>query len=404
MAGERGSTTLQIGYAQKTITPSLERPVYLAGFGQNRRAESVHDDLYVRALALEGSHVSLVWAALDLIGLGRQHCQEIERRVNERAPGSRLLLACTHTHHGPDTIGLWGPDQTTPGVDRGYLARLKDDVTATAAAALAQLQPAHLRAASVQVAGLARNARDPDILDEELTCLQFYRPETGAALATWLIYPCHPEVLWGENPHITSDYIDALRRAVEAETAAPCLAMVGAIGGMMTPDVEEHSFAESEQMGQALAQAALGALSSAQAVPIGQLEHRCHEYNVPMANPLFQMAITAGLLPDLLNDDGSVITEANLVKIGPTWLFGVPGELLPKLGLACKEEMRLAGADVAAVVGLTNDELGYILPQEAHFYPDDPFDPGEHYEETMSIGPEAGPRLMAALRTMIDQR
>ncbi|UCC64907.1 MAG: hypothetical protein JSV36_07665, partial [Anaerolineae bacterium] len=268
--------TLQVGYAQKTITPSLERPVYLAGFGQNRRAESVHDDLTVRALALAHGQACLVWAALDLIGLGRHGCQEIERRVNEQVPGTRLLLACTHTHHGPDTIGLWGPDQATSGVDGEYLARLKDDVVAAVIEALAQLQPTHLRATSAQVTGVARNARDPEILDEELTCLQFCHADTDAALVSWLVYPCHPEVLWDDNPHVTSDYVGPLRRAVEAETAAPCLVMVGAIGGMMTPDVEEHSFAEAERMGQTLARAAIDALSAAQALPVERLEHRCH--------------------------------------------------------------------------------------------------------------------------------
>lgn len=33
--------------------------------------------------------------------------------------------------------------------------------------------------------------------------------------------------------------------------------------------------------------------------------------------------------------------------------------------------------------------------------PRNPFSPGDHYEETMSIGPEAGPRLMSALRELI---
>ena len=110
-----------------------------------------------------------------------------------------------------------------------------------------------------------------------------------------------------------------------------------------------------------------------------------------MTNPLFRMAMEAGLLPNLINDDETITTEANLLRIGPAWLLGVPGELLPKLGLAFKAEMREAGAGTGAVAGLTNDELGYILPQEDYLYPDNPFDPGEHYEETMSIGPEAGP-------------
>jgi hypothetical protein len=390
--------TLQIGYAQETITPSLARPVYLAGFGQNRTAETIHDDLYVRALALELGEVRLVAMALDLIGLGRHHCQAIERRVQEDTPSARLFLACTHTHHGPDTIGLWGPDMTTRGVNLEYLSGLKVKVATTALAALAAVQPALLRCTSVRVTGVAKNARDPAILDEELTCLQFCHPRTSAPLATWLIYPCHPEVLWEHNPHITSDYPGPLRRIVEAETGAPCLFMSGAIGGMMTPDVEEHSFAEAEQMGRTLAHAALDVLSGEQAIPVGHLERRRQEYNIPLTNPLFRMAMEAGLLPNLLNDDGTVTTEAALLKIGPAWLLGVPGELLPKLGLAFKAEMQAAGAGTAAVAGLTNDELGYILPHKDYVYPDNPFDPGEHYEETMSIGPEAGPRLAAAVR------
>lgn len=67
--------TLQIGYAQQTITPALEPPVYLAGFGRNRVAQTIHDDLYVRALALQHGDTRgdtrLILAALDLIGLCR---------------------------------------------------------------------------------------------------------------------------------------------------------------------------------------------------------------------------------------------------------------------------------------------------------------------------------------------
>jgi len=91
--------SLRSGYAQAIITPSLDKPVYLAGFGRDRRAETVHDELYVRALALAYGPVMVVAIAIDLLGLGREHCQEIERRVNQKAPGTHLLIACTHTHH-----------------------------------------------------------------------------------------------------------------------------------------------------------------------------------------------------------------------------------------------------------------------------------------------------------------
>lgn len=390
-----------IGYAQQTITPALDRMVYLAGFGQNRVAQDIHDELYVRAVAMTLGDTRVVLAALDLLGLSRIHCQEIEQRVNERVPGVRLILACTHTHHGPDTIGLWGPDVATSGTDGEYLAGLKSKIVDTIVTALGCLQPARLRSASVRVPGVAKNARDPHILDDELTCAQFCHAEHGAALATVLIFPCHPEVLWEHNPHITSDYPGFLRHQVETLTGSPCLFFAGALGGMMTPDVQDHSFAEAETIGGTLARAGLDALEGMEAVGVEALERDSHEFAMPMSNPLFRMAMEGGLLPNLLTSEGLVISEANLVKIGPVWLAGVPGELLPKLGLALKADLRQAGAQVAGVVGLVNDELGYILPQEDYAYPDDPFDPKDHYEETMSIGPETGPRLLETLRAML---
>jgi hypothetical protein len=102
-----------------------------------------------------------------------------------------------------------------------------------------------------------------------------------------------------------------------------------------------------------------------------------------------------------MDADEMVNTETSLVQVGGVWLAGVPGELLPKLGLTIKERLRAAGADIAAVIGLANDELGYILPPEDFIYPANPFEPESHYEETMSVGVETGPRLLAALDNLL---
>ncbi len=394
--------SLRIGFARQTITPSPERTVYLAGFGQNRPARSVHDDLWACALALEVGSQRVVLAALDLIGLPRMHVLEIEERLAERAPGTGLLLACTHNHDGPDTIGLWGPDTSTPGTDPQYLAWLKERVLETLRTALEGLRPARMRAAATRVPGVARNARDPDIVDDELTALQFLHPERGDVLATMMVFPCHPEVMGEHNQAISADYPGFLRRHVEDMTGAPCIFFVGALGGMMTPDTDEHTFAEAERLGKAVAEAGLRALSAGRDVPPVPLTHRRREVSVPMTNPLFHMAMAAGLLPSAPLSDGQVVTEVNLLRIGPVWLAGVPGELLPGPGLEIKAFLRRAGAEVAGVIGLVNDEVGYILPQEGFVYPDDPFQPGSHYEETMSLGPETAPRLLAALREMTE--
>ena len=393
---------VQIGYAQAVITPSLARSIFLAGFGRNRRAVSVHDDLYARALALVQNGRYLIVVALDLIGLHRAQCAAIAQRVAAQIPGAQMLIACTHTHHGPDTLGLWGPDEQTSGVDAAYLDFLFDMVVQTAVAAAADRQEVHLASAAVVVPGVAKNFRDPAITDEELTCLQFRAVAGQRPLLTWLIFPCHPEVLWDENPHITADYIFTLRQRVAAATGAPCLVHVGALGGMMSPNVVEHSFAAAAAMGETLAQAALTVLAAAPARPVDHFSYTPREFAAPLANPLFEMAAAIGLLPDVKQPDGMILTEASLLRLNDAWLFSVPGELLPKLGLQYRALLKKAGARVTAVIGLANDELGYILPAEDFTPPQNYLEPGSSYEESMSVGPQTGPRLTMALHALLD--
>ncbi len=148
--------TLQIGYSQIIITPTLAEPVFLAGFGRNRQAESVHDDLYGRALTLENNGRLLIVIALDLIGLQRTQCQAIEQQVQAILPQAQVLIACTHTHHGPDTLGLWGPDEQTSGVDEGYMGELLASLVKTAVSASNNLQKAGLASTSVIVPKVAK--------------------------------------------------------------------------------------------------------------------------------------------------------------------------------------------------------------------------------------------------------
>jgi hypothetical protein len=392
-----------IGYAQTEITPTLDRPVYLAGFGQNRRAESIHDPLYARALALSDGATMLVLCALDLIGVFQTDVREIIGRVLADHPQVQLILAATHTHHGPDTMGLWGVDDKTRGVDPLYLADLKEKIFQTIKQSLTlELDVAAVKTGSMHIPGIAKNARDPEIVDDELTVLQFLST-THRPLLTVFDFPCHPEVLWEHNPQITSDYPASLRRTVEAATGAPCIFFSGALGGMMTPDVQEHSFAEAEAMGMQLAEAGLKVLRETQHVKAASqagLRFKHQKFTAKLQNPLFKIAIRRGLLPEPRDRRGRVTSETNLIQIGDCWLVTVPGELLPKLGLAIKGKLRAAGAPVTGIIGLANDELGYILPQEDYRYPLNPLNPKDHYEETMSISKEVGPKLMEAVDTL----
>jgi len=391
---------MKIGYAQSIITPALDKPVYLAGFGSNRRAQTIHDDLYVRALAIQTNDAARVLCALDLIGFFRMDVYDVIRCVQEKHPSAQIIMASTHTHHGPDTLGLWGPDHKTRGVDEKYLADVKTEIVGTIIASLSDPQPATVRTTSVHVPGIARNTRNPEILDDELTLAQFITAE-GQPLITLFNFPCHPEVLWEHNPDITADYVYYLRDEAEKQTGAPCIFLSGALGGMMTPDVKDHSFEEAEFIGRKLAQEGLKVLGTVTSNQSPVISFQKQLIAAKLTNPLYKIAFRRKLLPDVRNKKGQVESEVNLIKLGDLWLATVPGELLPKPGLQLKAWMKEAGAKVTGVIGLANDELGYILPVEDFKYPWNPFKPGKHYEETNSIGREIAPKVMDALKHII---
>src|SRR5262245_18202660 len=63
---------LQAGFGEADITPSVgkdAKPVFLAGFGQNRKATGVHDPIMARAAVLADGKRKIALVSVDLIGL-----------------------------------------------------------------------------------------------------------------------------------------------------------------------------------------------------------------------------------------------------------------------------------------------------------------------------------------------
>jgi hypothetical protein len=136
---------LRFGFAKRTITPIVgERPVFMAGFDNDRRATGVHDDLWARAVAVSDGRTRVAIVAVDLIGLFLEDVDEARDLLRARAGDVALVVTSTHDHEGPDTLGLWGPGRFTSGVDPGYLEQVRRTIADVAAEALDRLAPARL--------------------------------------------------------------------------------------------------------------------------------------------------------------------------------------------------------------------------------------------------------------------
>ncbi len=105
---------LRVGFAERDITPDISRPVYIAGYGENRVATGVHDPLHARAVVLADGERKIALVCVDVVGL---QLPEV-RRVREKLTDFHyVMVSSTHNHEGPDVIGIWGPTPIKSGVD-----------------------------------------------------------------------------------------------------------------------------------------------------------------------------------------------------------------------------------------------------------------------------------------------
>ncbi len=380
---------LEVAFAKVRVTP--ERPVYLAGLSRPRLSRGVHDDLYVRCMVMShgGSTVALV--GVDSIGLPYADVSEVKGRLLRR--GVLAVVASTHDHSSPDTIGLWGPDYETSGVDPEYLSFLKGAIAECVEEACGSLRRARLTVSSAQLPeGVAKNSRDPGLIDREVTVLAAESYQ-GERLGIAVNFGLHPEVLSGDNLLITADFPHYMLSALESRYGGVGLFLNGALGGMVTPDVREHSFAEAERVGVAIAAAALEALAGrAAAHSTPELLLVSKEVELPVHNRVFIELVRKGVLRKLGDRPDRTVSVVSYFRLSPL-VEGVslPGEPLPKVGLRAKALLR---APFRMLVGLGDDEIGYIIDAED-------WTEGR-YEESMSLGPLTSTILLGELSRLVE--
>jgi hypothetical protein len=444
------------GFARRVITPSLDRPVYLAGFDHDRRASGVHDDLYARCLAIADQRLTLALCSLDVIGFFLPDTEKARALLAAKVPGARLIVASTHDHEGPDTLGLWGPSTVKSGVDAAYMETLRQTVADTAAEAVAALAPARVAFASGRTPGLIADGREPKVIDETIVAARF-TGENGSPLGTLVDWSSHPEALGRDNTLITADYPYYLVRAMEADPGGTCVFFSGSIGGLMSPlsvevkdasgrPVPAHTFAHAEQIGTRAAAVAREALrAAAPTSPRGAnvtLEYRWRRVRIPLSNALFRIAFALGLLnrplftkdaldtgTKLVVHDGLPLpvpagedleTEIGYVRLADAEILLVPGEIYPELVFGGIQDPQDPGADFPGaaretplidivqerhrmVIGLANDELGYIIPR-SEWDEKPPFAYGRkeaQYGEVNSVGDRVAPTLAEAFRSLL---
>jgi len=449
--------------------------VWLAGFGNGRAAQSVHDDLWARAIVLEQGATRIAIVSLDLVGWFWDDIVTTRELLADAGVDlDYLLVSSTHQHEGPDTMGLWGRRIGSTGYQEDYAAQVRQATVDAVVAAIAELEEVTsftvgaVDASTTHAKGnynFVDDSRDPVILDEHVRAAHF--AGRGGTIATLVNWGNHPEVLAGDNLAITSDFAHDLRLGIEqgvtwndASTeglGGVAIYLQGMVGGLMTPlhttvedpdgnAWEDDTFEKSEALGKLIAEMALDALETGDPVDSPALSLAATTFALPIDNIGFQAMFLTGVLernahsydPDRalgLDNIPWTTTEMASGRVGPLHLLTIPGELFPEVAIGGYDgsQVNAPGVDFIHpdnpnppavdeapsgpylveemdsahpwILGLGMDELGYMIPPY-DFELDDlsPYigeAPGDHYEETNSLGPETVPLVVDQARQLL---
>ncbi|MBI5689939.1 MAG: hypothetical protein HZC55_07540 [Verrucomicrobia bacterium] len=442
---------LRVGFAREKINPALAEgspPVWLAGFSQNRRATAVHDDLWAVAGVIDDGYTRVGFVSLDAIGFMHDDAIAVRRRLEAGLKLDYAIVCATHNHSTPDLLGLWGPHPLKNGVDPAYREQVIATAARTLASAVRALEPAAVSFYEINVPpdGLVTDTRKPIVFDADLRVMHFTLPGTTATIGTLVSWGNHPETPWSRNTEITADFCGFLRDALEkgvtdgdGRPRLPGLGGVhcfinGAVGGLMTtspsvtvpdPFASKRSFKapghdKSRALGQQLAARILPRLQAAGVAGTthAPLAVQARTIELPVDNPNFLLAPILGILDRGHARFRHLRTEVAVLRFGEASIACVPGEIYPEIVNGGIE--RPPGADfdlppvevpplreflpgrVKFVLGLANDEIGYIIPR-SEWDQKPPYLYGAAkpvYGEVNSLGPETAPRLHAALREL----
>lgn len=389
---------LLAGASSARVSP--EPGAFIAGDARNRRFAGEHDPLYARAVVLRQGEQALALIVVDNIGLVRPDIQRMRERAaalvaDPALPAERIIVGSTHTHSGPDVVGLWGEHELSSGRDPQYLADLTETVARQVAKAAAGLQPVTMRVASGEhELGWVQNVSEPGLLDRRVTVLQLV-DDAGRTVATLTNFACHPTVMDAVSDHVSSDYVAGFYRIMNERLGGEHLFLQGAIGGWVQPDKRSRSFDLADDYGASVAEVALGLLVNAQPQMSAPIRFRSRVFDVPLENPGFAGLIEAGVLERALHE-GAVRTEVAWFALGDVEFVTHPGETSPAHSF---ESRKLMNAEHSFVLGLTLDALGYIL-KPTYFEAGAAY-PSADYLTATSLGPQAAPRLMQALEATV---
>lgn len=419
---------------EKIIPPDLFRKkYYIAGYGPYKPATGILDLPFAHALWLDDNtgRGGVVFVSLDAVGFMNIDVERVRNRLAAfcAQTGCRgIHVMSTHNHAGIDTMGLWGPLPRT-GKSKKYMEIVFAAIDKAVHKAYEDRRACAAWLGEVEVEGLQEDIRLPEVYSKTLTRVRLV-PDDGSREIYFINFAAHSESLGGKNTLVSADHPCYLRREIKKSAGAETFYCVGAIGGMISMNNDTESPETTMKLGRDLAGFALSIQKEKKLDPVINILRQ--EFYAEADNSALMAAARAKILETREYGLGwasmgvGLKTEMSYIEIGSMRLLLLPGEIFPELVYggyldadhsACGDPPAFnpeplavtAGGEPIVIIGLANDEIGYIIPpndfllDSAAPYFDQPRDRlgRRHYEETNSLGPNTAPKIAEVFADMM---
>lgn len=438
-----------VGFDKASVVPPIQEGDYYIGgylaYPPNKMTGIMNEQM-VRALALsDGSGRGIhIFAVIDCIGISGTDIRKIRKRLKDLISEKNILsvnISATHCHSGIDTEGLWGElpkafknnkkaaKKGKKGnyisgkneIFMGYLERMAEKAITNA---VNNMKTGRLSYVNIPVGDYVRDKRPPYVTDNNLTRLRFV-PDDNSTEINLIFMAAHPVCYGDKQKEASRDFPGYMcdemeKQGVEAMFIQGAQAAVATNRGPHIPDglgTDEGIRA----YGEALARLALEVnennfteLPPVINVSITELflsaENKILELAAKLRlvnNPLVKITMADDSNKDDKSYDLSLVTEVGFAVLGNMLTLAmVPGELMPELAVGgCAEGWEsysgedwqlpsikdIMGTDLA-VIGLCNDFIGYIVPDNDYGSIFAPL----HYEESVSAGRKTASEIIGA--------
>jgi len=443
------------------ITPTTAnhpQTILLGGTGMNRVATGVHDDLEARALVLAEDDVVVVLVSMDLIGWLGSDIQVVKDALAARGVDpAHVIVASTHTHSAPDTMGIWGPEVGVSGRSPEYAAFLQQTVIDLVTELAGRLQPVSLAAVetpidlpSLAVPSLVNDFRIPRQVNNRLVALRL-DGDDGATVASLVNWHVHPEAMIGSS-ELSADMSRWVRLHLEKALGGTAVYLSGTVGGLQTildepfparteegglvldengqpTEVTENDEVKAWSAGHVIGELAVAALVGATTLS-GSLSVDTAVVKLPFENPMMILGMSGGIIPEQPLDTsdkaacgsfGCLAYQAARVRFGALDLVTVPGEIFPETSVGRDESSHDWGSDengtwgpkiypamvgyrdalpeghILLEAGLAGTEIGYLVPASDYVPSNHP----GYYEEYFCVSNRAEAALREGIRELL---